>query len=662
MAALIQKWRDLRLDRKVSTITVFILSLFFIHSLSSLNAIQSMLNNVENQAFVAADLQYLTLEAERNFRKAAVLQRDFFYEYPQIGLEQAQKNYALPAVQLMNEAIAISQGIDDKISNSGLEQFDEQVAETYSDAAKNYQNIFIQAAAFITILTDPTTGLVPQLDQTAVDIGIHLADEPALISVLDEVRILEREYFIVRDPGSMLYVTDKVSVLQTAIQSEPSLTPADRNRALSLIDIYIAITEEIVAIDAEIAKLQFKFDAQQIALDQTSANLNEYATITFGQAQKNIRSVYFNMVWMNIILVAIGVGLSYAVIIVLRRSVTDKVVQLTDVIRRFHTGHYKVSAQVTSADEIGRLAEGFNEMAGRIAHLLSNLEERNIEVNQANQNLNIELRERKKIQQSLEDQKIQLQSFASDLQRSNRELEEFAYIVSHDLRAPLRGISTLITWLREDYINHFDEMGVEMLELLIQRVYRLDALIHGILEFSRVGRDEQKAELVDTKRLIAQTVDTLSPPDHIEITILNEMPLIKAEPIRLGQLFQNIIDNSIKYNDKEQGEIQIGCRSTGDFWEFTIADNGPGIDPKYHQKIFQIFQTLETDESVQSTGVGLSLVKKIVTLYGGTITVESTVGEGTQFIFTLPKLDVSQSQEVNPLDSDRDLEPLISVF
>lgn len=219
----------------------------------------------------------------------------------------------------------------------------------------------------------------------------------------------------------------------------------------------------------------------------------------------------------------------------------------------------------------------------------------------------------------------------------NKELKEFAYVVSHDLKAPLRAIHSLASWLAQDYQDKFDEDGKQQLELLKSRVTRMDSLIDGILQYSRVGRIEEDKVEIDLQKQVLEIIDYLAPPAHIKIEIISELPTIISEKTRITQVFQNLMSNAIKYNDKPEGIIQIGCSEDGEFYKFFVTDNGPGIEKKYFEKIFQIFQTLHPKDQYESTGVGLTLIKKIVDMYGGKVWVESEIGNGCTFNFTLPK-------------------------
>ncbi len=225
----------------------------------------------------------------------------------------------------------------------------------------------------------------------------------------------------------------------------------------------------------------------------------------------------------------------------------------------------------------------------------------------------------------------------AELEVANKELKDFSYVVSHDLKAPLRAVSQLATWISEDYASAFDEQGKEQMKLLTGRVKRMDALINGVLQYSRIGRVKGEETQTDLNTLVRDVIELIALPDHIQVTIENELPVIICDKTRMEQVFQNLLSNAIKFMDKPEGEVRIRCVDEDTHWKFSVADNGPGIDEKYHEKIFQIFQTLTPRDKYESTGVGLSIVKKIVEFYGGRIWVESEPGSGTTFFFELPK-------------------------
>ncbi len=221
------------------------------------------------------------------------------------------------------------------------------------------------------------------------------------------------------------------------------------------------------------------------------------------------------------------------------------------------------------------------------------------------------------------------------LEHSNQELREFAQIVSHDLKAPLRAISQLSYWVWKDYSDKIDEEGQEKLKMMIGRVKRLDNLIEGILQYSRAGRQREKEIPINLQLLVEDSITLLDPPSNIKIIIENQLPEYLGDPTRLGQLFQNLINNAIKFMDKPNGIIKIGCTKDSQNWQFYVSDNGPGIEKKYFDRIFQVFQRLVSRDDQEGTGIGLSLAKRIVQIHGGTIWLTSIPGEGTTFYFTL---------------------------
>jgi two-component system sensor kinase FixL len=228
------------------------------------------------------------------------------------------------------------------------------------------------------------------------------------------------------------------------------------------------------------------------------------------------------------------------------------------------------------------------------------------------------------------------------LEKVNKELRDFAHIVSHDLKAPLRSIKTLTGWISADCGEKLSEDGKQQMHLLVSRVDRMRDLIDGILQYSRLGGVKEERVPVDLNGLVRGVVDMLAPPSNIQITVQEGLPTLRLEPVKVGQVFQNLLSNAIKYMDKPEGRIHVACTEEAATWRFSVADNGPGIEEKYFEKIFQMFQTLSPRDTFESTGVGLTIVKKIVETYQGTVWVESQMGVGSTFLFTLPKEPAAQ--------------------
>lgn len=225
---------------------------------------------------------------------------------------------------------------------------------------------------------------------------------------------------------------------------------------------------------------------------------------------------------------------------------------------------------------------------------------------------------------------------AEELSRSNAELEQFAYVASHDLRAPLRGIANLAEWIREDLPEKLPEKVEAHVAKLVRRIHRMERLTDDLLNYSRAGRERDTIEETDTGALVADLAQLLSPPDGFMIVAGPGMPVIETARSALEMVFRNLIGNAIKHHDRPDGKVRVAARRRGKFIEFSVADDGPGIAPKYHKQIFQMFHTLRPRDEVEGTGMGLALVRRLVEKAGGEVTLESEEGKGATFRFTWP--------------------------
>lgn len=227
------------------------------------------------------------------------------------------------------------------------------------------------------------------------------------------------------------------------------------------------------------------------------------------------------------------------------------------------------------------------------------------------------------------------QELMSAIELSNRELQEYAHVVSHDLKSPLRSIHALVSWLKEDNISKLDDQSIQNISMIETTVENMEQLISDVLEYSSVSANKLNVEDVDLDKVVKSIIVDLQPSTSVSIQLVKKLPKVKGDKTRFKQLFQNLISNGIKYNNKENGYVKIDYSRTKTHHNFTIEDNGIGIEKKYFEKIFQIFQALRP--SKESTGVGLSIVKKIINIYEGKIWLESEVGKGSKFHFTIKK-------------------------
>lgn len=221
------------------------------------------------------------------------------------------------------------------------------------------------------------------------------------------------------------------------------------------------------------------------------------------------------------------------------------------------------------------------------------------------------------------------------LEKNYSELDQFTYIVSHDLKAPLRAIANLSQWIEDDLEQHLTKDTRHQINLMRNRVHRMEALIDGLLQYSRSTRMQTNLEQVEVEALLKDVIDSLAPPSNFTVTIMPGMPKIITERLPLEQVFANLISNAIKHNKQpHQGQVVISGKEQQNCYEFAVADNGLGIAPEFQEKVFVIFQTLGSFENGENTGIGLAIVKKIIEDRGGTISIQSQLGKGAIFHFT----------------------------
>jgi PAS domain S-box-containing protein len=238
--------------------------------------------------------------------------------------------------------------------------------------------------------------------------------------------------------------------------------------------------------------------------------------------------------------------------------------------------------------------------------------------------------------QDLENRRA-LEAAKQALERQNQELDQFVYMASHDLKAPLRGIANLSEWLEEDLGEHLPPENREQLQLMRNRVQRMEKLVSGLLRYSRVGREKMETTLVNVRELLNEVIDSVDPPPGFMIHLPQQMPSLRTQRLLLAQVFTNLISNAIKHHDQAEGYIVVDWQEQADVYLFAVSDDGPGIPSAYQETIFKIFQTLSSGESTQNTGIGLAIIKKIVDGHGGKIRVCTNGQRGSRFEFTWRK-------------------------
>lgn len=348
---------------------------------------------------------------------------------------------------------------------------------------------------------------------------------------------------------------------------------------------------------------------------------------------KRLRVRVATVVFVFLAAAAAALGFSSALQALISRPILDLARTARAVSER---NDYTLRAAKTSADELGQLVDAFNQMLAQIG-------ERDTALLAAKDDL----------EHRVHDRTRELQAANVELQQSNRELDDFAYIASHDLKEPLRGIHNYSMFLLEDYGDKLDEEGKAKLETLMRLTRRMEVLIDSLLQFSRLGRVDLAFEDVDLDRTVAEVVDSIGinlKEEGVEVRVPRPLPTVRADRARVGEIFYNLIVNAVRYNDKPRKWVEIGWRE-GDPPSFYVRDNGIGIQEKHFDSIFRIFKRLHSrDRFGGGTGAGLTIVKKIVERHSGRIWLDSVPGEGTTFHFTLARGDDSVAQDSEPTD------------
>jgi signal transduction histidine kinase len=307
---------------------------------------------------------------------------------------------------------------------------------------------------------------------------------------------------------------------------------------------------------------------------------------------------------------------------IFQQVISNPILNLANIIGKVSAkGDYGVRVRKENDDEIGILYDEFNDMLDVIQKRQMERDIAEAEIIELNQQLEKRVAERTR-----------------RLESANRELNELAYISAHDLKTPLRGIGQLASWLSIDYKNSFDEAGKGQIDLLMNRVNRMNNLVNGMLRYTLISRFDIKRTPVSIYSLITEILSEINHPDDLNVDIAPDIPTIYGDKNHFKALFSSLIENAVQFSNKPQGWVQIRFKDIEGYFQFEIEDNGCGIEEKYFEKIFKIFQTLSSGYENERTGIGLPLAKKIIEMYDGDIWLESTVNLGTTVFFTLKKI------------------------
>jgi signal transduction histidine kinase len=348
------------------------------------------------------------------------------------------------------------------------------------------------------------------------------------------------------------------------------------------------------------------FDSLRAPLNGLEGNISAAKGKALGALNSSARTVDVTLIAIAVVLLL----LVAAIAAVLRATAIGPLTKLASEARQVAAGDFGHEVTPSGPREAADLAIDVNRMRERILSELAAVQTAN----------------------------TTLQARARDLERSNSELEQFAYVASHDLQEPLRKVASFCQLLQRRYIGQLDERADQYIEYAVDGAKRMQVLIDDLLAFSRVGRVDREPALISCASALSAARVNLAAEIRQSGAVIetDELPSVRAEFSLITSLFQNLIGNAIKFRGEKPPRITVSVQRTEDFWKFCVADNGIGIEPEYADRIFVIFQRLHDRASYSGTGIGLAMCRKIVEYYGGRIWLETTASDGATFCFTLP--------------------------
>ncbi|MCZ4125641.1 CHASE3 domain-containing protein [Streptomyces sp. H39-S7] len=357
------------------------------------------------------------------------------------------------------------------------------------------------------------------------------------------------------------------------------------------------------------------FNAVRVSADHLEKDLETARN----RAHTELHDVRTQRNWIFSLIAAVILALTVLVFAGLRRGVTQPLGRLSEDVRRVAKGNFGHPIAASGPADLRRLTVDIEAMRGRLVDELA----------------------------FSDSAREQLDEQAGELRRSNAELEQFAYVASHDLQEPLRKVASFCQLLQRRYADQLDERAAQYIDFAVDGANRMQTLINDLLAFSRVGRLHAGNEPVDLEELFARTTDALSIAiEESDAKVTHDpLPAVSGDVTQLGMLLQNLISNALKFRAPERApSIDLSARFEDGLWHFAVSDNGIGIGAEYADRVFVIFQRLHTRDAYPGNGIGLALCKKIVEFHGGTIAIDPEHTPGARIAFTLPGLPLSQAE------------------
>ncbi|MCP4345541.1 MAG: response regulator [Desulfobacterales bacterium] len=644
-------WRKMNITAKFASGFGLLLTMIVMVSITGYVSLTFVRNATEAVILTSTEIRRMVLEMDGRMEKARRLNRDFFLQYPEIGFENAHKLYALPSVQQIEKVAALSAELKQMISKSEVSnalQKRKVDLNLYLSSAKRFSYTFSVIILLVTELTEPETGLQAKMseDSTLLQDLSGLADDHILRDLYRDMQSFEKDYLLTRQRPFMQSAFNTAFLLHKAINNTSGLKPDQKAQARASLDNYVATAEKILKVDVAIRYVFDDFAIQAQAVDPISAEL---IALSKAEVENGLTEIDRTSRFATTILIVISTaGLLLAVIIaiILNNSITRNLVKLAESAGELQAGNLNVHAMIKSDDELGRLAESFNNMAARITDLVGNLEqkvvERTHELEEKNEELQKTLRE--------------LEESRRKADAANRAKSEFLANMSHELRTPLNavtGFSELLSSLVSDrkqksYLDSIKTAGKSLL-----------TLINDILDLSKIEAGMMEIMLVPVNPLIIFSeieqifkMKIASKNLQFVTEIDKKLPCaVILDETRLRQILLNLVGNAVKFTEK--GHIKLTAKNiykTDDRTKtdliITVEDTGIGISEHDLENIFKSFrqQDGQSTRKYGGTGLGLSISRKLVELMNGQITVDSRAGAGSTFKITLRDADVLSSE------------------
>lgn len=542
-----------------------------------------------------------------------------------IGTRTALSFFAVVFVALFFSVAATlllqySKNIDTKISNSfspvisairDYQYIIEETGRLAQDLIEQYdENKLIRLEKILDV----------QYNRSKVTV-IGLCQEPGLNNIKDQIIASDKQFNNLRKN-----ITEILPLIKNKSIYQPDALNNERKQQLN------------TTIESEVSVIRTK-------LSETSLE----AIKAFRKLETQKYASYRTLSYLMLVMIVVIVLVSAISIYLTRVTIIKPIKELSFILEEVGKGKFvNFETNIKRLDEIGhmikttqKMVQGFKQKAMVANAIGKGNYKMQVPLLSKDDKLGKALEEMRKnldeTQTKLENNLLSLQEYTIDLEKKNKELDQFAYITSHDLKSPLRGINNLSEWIMEDMGDRLTEDSRKYFELLRGRVMRMEALIDSILKYSRAGKSFGEKEMVNTKQVVIQALNKVKPGANFKIFYDETLPEIYGNKKDIEEVFLNFISNAVLHNNAQQPIVNITYTELDNHYRFCIADNGQGIKPEFHQKIFTFFQTLETRDKIEATGAGLAIVKKIIESYEGKVWVESEEGKGARFYFTWPK-------------------------